>query len=386
MELRFSARLTDLQASPIRQILSVANRPHMISFAGGLPAPECLPTFDLKVSPTVLQYGPTEGDEALRERLCEELSGLGLPVSTEQIVILSGSQQGIDLVAKLFIDAGTYVALESPTYLAALQVFRFFGARFAPFTPADAGHGHPFRERPAFAYVTPTFQNPTGYCYSDAERKALAKACDREAIPVFEDDPYRDLAYEACDRKPLCSYLQESPWIYQGSFSKTLAPGLRLGFLAASPALVPHLVRLKQAADLHSNRLSQWLVLEALKHPDREARLAAIVATYRRKRDAFDSALHEYLADVAYWEKPQGGLFFWLHLKVPIDTRMLLDSALAHGVAFMPGEPFYAAHSRPPTGALRLAFTHASEAAALSGLKILSERVRQFVDAAHLCD
>ena len=220
--------------------------------------------------------------------------------------------------------------------------------------------------------------------YSDAERKALARVCDREAIPVFEDDPYRDLAYDPCDRRPLCAYLRESPWIYQGSFSKTLAPGLRLGFLAASPALVPHLVRLKQAADLHSNRLSQWLVLNALKRPDREVRLAALVEAYRRKRDAFDGALHEHFSGFARWEKPQGGLFFWLHLDVPIDTRLLLDSALADGVAFMPGEPFYADHTRHATGVLRLAFSHASEAEANKGLKILSERVRRFVDGARL--
>lgn len=382
MEPRFSARLTALQASPIRQILAVANRPHMISFAGGLPARECFPSFDLKVPPAVLQYGPTEGDDALRERLCEDLVQLGLPVTTDQIVILSGSQQGIDLVAKLFIDAGTCVASESPTYLAALQVFRFFGARFAPFTPADVENGNPFRERPAFAYVIPTFQNPTGYCYSDAERKALSRACDRETIPVFEDDPYRDLAYDPCDRRPVCAYLQKSPWIYQGSFSKTLAPGLRLGFLAASQMLVPHLVRLKQAADLHSNRLSQWLVLDALKHPDREARLAAIVEMYRRKRDTFDRVLHEYFSDLAHWEKPRGGLFFWLQLKVPIDTRLLLDSTLAHGVAFMPGEPFYVSSSPQPTATLRLAFTHASEPEALSGLKILSAQLRRFRDEA----
>lgn len=377
MELHFSARLTDLQASPIRQILAVLNRPNMISFAGGLPAAECFPTFDLKVEPVLLQYGPTEGEAALRDYLSQKLVGLGLPVNPDQLVILSGSQQGIDLVAKLFIDKGTCVALESPTYLAALQVFRFFGARFAPFAPGDAGNGNPFKERPAFAYVIPTFQNPTGYCYLGPEREALARACDQERIPVFEDDPYRDLAYDSCERRPVCASLKESPWIYQGSFSKTLAPGLRLGFLAASPVLVPYLVRLKQAADLHSNRLGQWLVLDALKHPDRDARLGVVVETYRRKRDAFDHALHEYFSDLADWERPRGGLFFWLRLKVPIDTRALLDSALMSGVAFMPGEPFYATDSQIPRGRLRLAFSHASEAEASRGLKILSELVRR---------
>jgi DNA-binding transcriptional MocR family regulator len=373
---RFSSRLNDLHASPIREILSVVNRPGMISFAGGLPCPDTFPVLDVKVPQAALQYGATEGDLALRQRISEDLLRLGLDCNAEQVLVLSGSQQGIDLVAKLFIDRETPVAVESPTYLAALQAFRFFGARFLSFTPGQCAKQRPFQQRPAFVYVIPTFQNPTGHCYSVAQREALAFACDQNDVPVFEDDPYRDLAYTVCDRTPICAQLKKALWIYQGSFSKTLAPGLRLGFLAASRTLVPYLTRLKQAADLHSSRLSQWLVLNQLAHPDRAARRAALVETYRAKRDTFARRLEGHFPGLADWDIPPGGLFFWLRLRSPLDTQKLLQSALAQGVAFMPGEPFYPDLERC-NGTLRLNFSHANEAEMDRGLGILAELVRE---------
>lgn len=366
----FSSRLNDLHPSPIREILAAATRPGMISFAGGLPAAETFPDFDIRIPPALLQYGATEGEEALRRRISEDLFDIGLECEPDRIIIISGSQQGIDLVAKLFIDRGTKVAVESPTYLAALQVFRFFGAEFTPFSP-EMPMGDVFsRERPAFAYAIPTFSNPSGHCYSAVQRAALANACRESGTPLFEDDPYRDLAYESCERKPVAALLDGSPWIYQGSFSKSLAPGLRLGFLAASPDLFPHLVKLKQAADLHSSRLSQWLVLEQLNHPERRARMLAVSDTYRRKRDAFAEHLDAHFGDLATWDMPMGGLFFWLKLKSPLDTRKLLQPALDQGVAFMPGEPFYPETSE--YGALRLNFSHATAAESERGLEALA--------------
>lgn len=368
---RFSARVGDLQPSPIREILAVAERPGMISFAGGLPSPATFPTFQLDPPPAALQYGASEGDPALRRRIAAELRDLGLDCSAEQVLVLSGSQQGIDLVAKLFIDPGTPVAVESPTYLAALQVFRLFGARFLAFSAQDPGAEMLAREKPAFAYVIPTFQNPTGHCYTAAERDAFARACDQAGVTVFEDDPYRDLAFDPCDRVPVCARLKKASWIYQGSFSKSLAPGLRLGFLAASPELMPFLVRLKQAADLHSNRLSQWLVLGQLEHPGRRERLAGLVDTYRRRRDSFARSLDRHFAALASWQMPAGGLFFWLRLKHLVDTRELLQPALDQGVAFMPGEPFHPLPNQGD-GTLRLNFSHAGEAEAERGLAVLA--------------
>lgn len=371
--LRLSARSRDLHASPIREILAVIDRPGMISFAGGLPAPDSFPEFSLAAMPrTQLQYGASEGEMALREEVAGRMRQLGLACDAEQVLILSGSQQGIDLVAKLFVDPGTPVAVEAPTYLAALQVFRFFGASFSEYSANTAGSDLA-AARPALAYCIPTFQNPSGHCLSAAERDALAAACDATGTPLFEDDPYRDLVYDACERQPVCARLRSAPWIYQGSFSKTLAPGLRLGYLVASKALIPLLTRLKQAADLHSNRVSQWLVLQHLQQSTGSEGLAAI---YRQRRDAFAAALQRHFADLADWQVPPGGLFFWLTLKRKIDTRSLLPQAIAANVAFMPGEAFFASDT-PPLGHLRLNFSHASEADAEQGLARLAALIRK---------
>lgn len=375
---RFSSRTRDLHASPIREILAVVDRPGMISFAGGLPAAESFPQFSLDGMPLpMLQYGPSEGEWELRQRVAEDLNARGLKCTAEQVLILSGSQQGIDLVAKLFIDPGTAVAVESPTYLAALQVFRFFGARFLPYDADAVDSSEWKREAPAFAYAIPTFQNPSGRCLDTNQRDALATACDEAIIPLFEDDPYRDLVYDACERTPVCARLERAPWIYQGSFSKSLAPGLRLGYLAASPELLPFLTRLKQAADLHSNRVSQWLVLQQLNDPAYEQRLQGLAARYGQRRDAFEAALRSHFGDLASWQMPPGGLFFWLTLNRRIDTRLLLPKAIEEGVAFMPGEPFMPLMVGG-CGQLRLNFSHANEVQAESGLAKLAALVRNF--------
>ncbi len=373
---RYSSRTRDLHASPIREILSVVNRSGMISFAGGLPAAESFPRFSLEAMPQdVLQYGPSEGEWELRQRVAEDLNARGLDCTAEQVLILSGSQQGIDLVGKLFIDPGTAVAVESPTYLAALQVFRFFGARFLPYDADALDTAEWRRELPAFAYAISTFQNPSGRCLDASQRAELAAACDASHTPLFEDDPYRDLVYDACERTPVCALLRQAPWIYQGSFSKSLAPGLRLGYLAAAPELLPFLTRLKQAADLHSNRVSQWLVLQQLNDPAREQRLQELAARYRQRRDAFEAALRRHFGDLASWQTPPGGLFFWLTLNRRIDTRSLLPQAIEAGVAFMPGEPFLP-EAVEGCGQLRLNFSHASEEQADRGLAKLAALVR----------
>lgn len=367
----FSRRTLNLHASPIREILSVIERPGMISFAGGLPDANSFPDWSCVNLPAqYLQYGASEGEMPLRQIIAEEMTETGLPCHPEQVLIVSGSQQGIDLVGKLFIDDGSAVAVESPTYLAALQVFRYFGARFLPYSPQ-----HPQTldgQSPAFVYTIPTFQNPTGHCYTLQERQFLAEYCDSRNTVLFEDDPYRDLYYDACERRPICGLLKQAEWIYQGSFSKSLAPGLRLGFLIASPKLIPALTRLKQAADLHSSRISQWLALGQLKAPERRQRQQSLVHRYRNKRNAFAHQLEKHLQDLASWSLPAGGLFFWLRLKQPQDTQRLLAEAIKRGVAFMPGEAFF------PPGAttypsLRLNFSHASEAEAEHGLTTLAK-------------
>lgn len=375
-----SKRIADLKGSAVRAMLSAAQQPDVISFAGGLPAPDSFADLDFPPPPVdMLQYGPTEGEPALRAAIAAELALIGLDCGADQILVLSGSQQGIDLAAKLYVDHGTPVAVESPAYLAALQVFRFFGAELSVLDRADPAAAWtaaaPPTLAPTLAYVTPTFQNPSGHCWTAAERDALAGACDDAGVTLFEDDPYRDLAYDPCERTPVCARLKSASWIYQGSFSKTVAPGLRLGFLAASADLFPHLVNLKQAADLHTNRLSQWYALSYLNDPNRAQRLGGLVARYRRRRDLFAAAMDRHLGDLADWEVPAGGLFFWATLKSGADTAELLTRARQRGVLFTPGEHFLAL-PQGPSATLRLNFSHADEEAAERGLAILAELLK----------
>jgi 2-aminoadipate transaminase len=371
---RLSMRSGDIRPSPVREMLNVSQRPGMISFAGGLPSPETFAGLDLPPPPRdLLQYGPTEGEPALRAKVAEELSALGLDTAPERVMILSGSQQGIDLAAKLAIDAGTPLAVESPAYLAALQVFRFFGARFQILDRADPAAGWA-SDPPSMAYVTPTFQNPTGQCWSAAERQALARACDAHDTILFEDDPYRDLVYEPSERRPACAWIDKASWIYQGSFSKTVAPGLRLGYLTASPDLFPLLVQLKQASDLHTNRLGQWMVLQYLNDPGRAERMAGVAALYRRKRDVFADALTRHLGNKASWSLPPGGLFFWLTLADGTDVEALLKRSVERGVLFTPGSHFLAEGGTSPT--IRLNFSLASPEDAERGLAVLADVLR----------
>ena len=371
---RLSTRTGDLHASPVREMLNVSQRPGMISFAGGLPAPETFAGLDLPPPPRdLLQYGPTEGDPDIRARIAKDLAALGLPGDPDRVMLLSGSQQGIDLAAKLVVDPGVTVAVESPAYLAALQVFRFFGASFSILDAAEPGAGWDERP-PAMAYVVPTFQNPTGRCWTLAERAALAAACEKHGAVLFEDDPYRDLVYEDCERRPAASFMTTGSWIYQGSFSKTVAPGLRLGFLTASEDLFPLLVRLKQASDLHTNRLSQWMVLQYLNDPQREARMEQVAALYRERRDGFDAALRRHLGNLASWISPPGGLFFWVTINAPITPQALLRQALERGVLFTPGSHFLAEGG--DSQAIRLNFSLASPEDAERGLSILGELLR----------
>jgi DNA-binding transcriptional MocR family regulator len=369
---QLSSRTADLHASPVREMLSVAQRPGVISFAGGLPSADSFADLAFPApSPEALQYGPTEGEPRLRARIAEELCALGLDSAPERVLVLSGSQQGVDLVAKLMVDRGARVAVESPAYLAALQVFRFFGAALTPFD-RSRGWG---AQAPALAYVTPTFQNPTGVVWSADERAAFARACAADDVVLFEDDPYRELAYEPCERRPAAAFMRGGSWVYQGSFSKTVAPGLRLGFLTASADLFPLLVRLKQAADLHANRLSQELVLHYLESPGRAARTARIAEMYRAKRDAFDAALTRHLGGAARWRVPPGGLFFWVELADGSDSAALWRRALDAGVLFTPGAHFLAESGT--SAGLRLNFSLAEPEAAERGLAILGALVRE---------
>ncbi len=370
--MKFATRMNRLVSSPVRDLLALTENPEMVSFAGGLPSADSFPAVDALCAPvSALQYGASEGDWPLRERIATLVRARGLDCKAEQVLVLSGSQQGIDLVAKMMVDSGTRVALEVPTYLAALQVFSLFGADYHPFAPGDA-------PPPAeLIYVNPSFQNPTGHCYTAREREQVRHHGARSGAVLFEDDPYHDLCFDNCERTPLVAGF-DGEWVYQGSFSKSLCPGLRLGFLVASDALIGPLTQLKQASDLHSNRIAQAWVLQWLDSPDAPERRQQLISLYTSRRDFFAGVLDEYFADIASWQLPQGGLFFWLRLHdAEARTDLMLQRALAQQVVFMPGNAFYPDANHPDAlRTLRLNFSNAKPADVVRGLCTLASVVR----------
>ena len=378
----FSERVSRLKSSLIREILAAAQRPEVMSFAGGLPAEAMLPKVDWTDMPASIgQYGMSEGEPALREVLAAEARALGVECDASQVMVLSGSQQALDLAAKLYIDKGTEIMLEAPTYLAALQIFQLFGAQCLTFPlQADGPDLAALRSElekhsPAFIYLIPTFQNPSAVRYSEAKRDAVAALLDEFGVTLIEDEPYRELNFDGGSATPIVSRLKKASWIYTGTVSKTLLPGLRVGFLIASPDLFPHLLRLKQSADLHTNRVGQWQALQWIGTEKMRNHLAELRDFYRVRRDGFQAALQEHFADLADWHVPQGGLFFWLTLKQPLDTRTLLKPALEQNVAFMPGEPFFAEPDQH-IGSLRLNFSHIDPERLHEGLKRLANVIR----------
>jgi len=379
----FSERVSRLKSSLIREILAAAQRPEVMSFAGGLPAEAMLPKIEWADMPLSLgQYGMSEGEPALREALAAQARALGLDCTASQVLVVSGSQQTLDLAAKLYIDKGTEILLEAPTYLAALQIFQLFGADCLTVPQEPDGpnlaqlRSRLEQHRPAFIYLIPTFQNPSAVRYSEAKRAAVAALLDEFGVTLIEDEPYRELTFDGGSAKPIAGRLKKASWIYTGTVSKTLLPGLRVGYLIASPDLFPHLLKLKQSADLHTNRIGQWQALQWIGTEKYQQHLSELRGFYRKRRDAFQSVLERHFSDLADWNMPQGGLFFWLTLKQPLDTRTLLNEALANDVAFMPGEPFFPEPDKN-LGHLRLNFSHIDPARLDEGLKRLAAVVRQ---------
>lgn len=367
----------------IREILAAAQRPQVMSFAGGLPAEAMLPELDWQAMPVNIgQYGMSEGEPQLRELLAAEAQALGIACEASQVLVVSGSQQTLDLAAKLYIDQGTQILLEGPTYLAALQIFQLFGADcLSVELEADgpdlaALRRNLERHSPAFIYLIPTFQNPSGVRYSEAKRDAVAALLDEFGVTLIEDEPYRELSFDGASARPIASRLRTASWIYTGTVSKTLLPGLRVGYLIASPDVFPHLLKLKQSADLHTNRVGQWQAMQWIGSEKYQRHLAQLRSFYRARRDGFQSALERHFSELADWQVPQGGLFFWLTLKHPLDTRTLLAQALDQDVAFMPGEPFFCEPDQHH-GHLRLNFSHIDPARLDEGLERLATVIRQ---------
>ncbi|WP_301100944.1 PLP-dependent aminotransferase family protein [Propionivibrio sp.] len=362
----FSERARAIQSSAIREILKVTERPEVISFAGGLPAPATFPVEELRASidrvlaangREALQYSTTEGYAPLREWIAARVSTLQAPVSPDEVLMVSGSQQGLDLLAKALLDPGDTVLVETPTYLGALQAFSLFSPKFVSIASDEDGllpDALTDSMRGAkFLYCLPNFQNPTGRLLSEARRYRLAERARELDVLILEDDPYGALSYDG-ETPPSIRSLAPERTVYMGSFSKVLAPGLRLGYVIAPLALRSKLVQAKQATDLHTATLSQMAVHDVIKDGFLDTHIPTIRKLYREQCNAMLAALAHHMPEGVRWNTPRGGMFLWAELPRGMDASVILNRAVELNVAFVPGAPFYAAN--PVIESLRLAF------------------------------
>jgi 2-aminoadipate transaminase len=385
-----SARLADVQSSPVREILELTQRAEVISFAGGLPAPELFPAemvaqaFAAALAPTVaaraLQYSSTAGDPRLRALLAQRFARRGLPAEAGEILVTTGSQQALGLIASVLLDPGDAVLVENPSYLAALQCFGFAGARLVT-APCDEDGLDPealpaliAEHRPKFLYCIPTFQNPTGRTLRAGRRRRVAEIAAEHGLWIVEDDPYGELRYDGDPLAPIASHPgARDRTVTVSSLSKVLAPGLRIGFLRSPDVLLGPLTVAKQAADLHTSTVDQHAARIALQTGDLDEHIDAICAEYRRRRDALLGGLAQALPEGSTFNHPEGGMFVWAQLPAGWNATALLRAALAHDVAFVPGAPFYAGDPDPRT--LRLSFTTHPPAEIVDGLARLRRAV-----------
>jgi len=362
---QMARRAARLNPSTIREILKLSERPGIISLAGGLPSADTFPVQAMREATErvlrdqpreALQYAASEGYGPLREWVAGELGTMGLRVDAAQVLITTGSQQGLDLVGKVLIDPGSTVAVESPTYLGALQAFAPFEPEFVAVEGDDEGPD-PAALASArgarFMYLLPNFQNPSGRCLSAARRDALAAAATAIGLPVVEDNPYGDLWFDAPPPAPMAARLGDGA-VYLGSFSKVLAPGLRLGYVVPPKALFPKMLQAKQAADLHTPGFNQRVVHEVIKNGFLREHVPTIRARYKAQRDAMRAALAAHLPPGCRFNAPVGGMFFWVELPTQLDATALLPRAVEAGVAYVPGAPFFVSGSHAHT--LRLSF------------------------------
>jgi 2-aminoadipate transaminase len=384
-------RAEKMNPSVIREILKVTERPGIISFAGGLPSPRTFPVGAFAEAcakvlrddgPAALQYAASEGYAPLREQVAAMLPW---NVDPAQVLITTGSQQGLDLVAKVLIDAGSRILVETPTYLGALQAFAPMEPQVAGVASDDEGVDVEDLAKQAgtagsadaarFLYVLPNFQNPTGRTMSERRRAALSQRTAELGLPIVEDNPYGDLWFDAPPPKPLTARNPEG-CVYLGSFSKVLAPGLRLGFVVAPAAIYPKLLQAKQAADLHSPSFNQRMVAEVMKDGFLDRHVPTIRALYKSQRDAMLAALQREMQGLGVeWNKPDGGMFLWARLPQGASAVDLLPKAVDKGVAFVPGAAFYADHPDPRT--LRLSFVTASVEQIDAGIAALAAAIRE---------
>jgi 2-aminoadipate transaminase len=389
----FAERVNHVPQSFIREILKVASNPAITSFAGGLPNPAFFPVKELEQCTThvfqqqgmqALQYTATEGYHPLREFISHRYrQRYGLEIPPEQILITNGSQQALDLIGKVFIDPGDNVLMERPTYLGALQCLSMFQPKFREVTLNADGIDIDDLEEQLWSnpiklfYAIPNFQNPTGIRYSKTIREQAMHILSRYNTIVVEDDPYGDIFFDGEELQPLYSYMPEKT-ILLGSFSKSIAPGLRLGWMVANEEIIRKATIMKQASDLHSGNLTQHILYRFLTAYSLDAHIKKIQDTYRFQRDTMMSCLKQYFPSTIQFTHPQGGMFAWVTLPEEITARELLAKAIEQGILFVPGDAFYA--SDPDTQTLRLNYSNVEEAAMRKALNTLGGMVAGLVE------
>jgi 2-aminoadipate transaminase len=397
---RYALRTLRIKGSTIRELLKITQQPEVISFGGGLPSPGVFPVQRFEEAchtvleehgGQALQYGATEGYEPLREMIAKNMARYGILAKAENVLITSGSQQALDLIGKLLINSGDRVLVEAPTYLGALQAFNVYGAQYVTVPLDDDGLRtdqleSSLRLSPKFMYILPNFQNPAGVTLCEARRHQVIFLADKYGVPIIEDDPYGQLRYEGEHLPPLVVLDRQDlrrdngftlgNVIYLSTFSKTLAPGIRLAWIVAPPDVVGKLVMLKQAADLHTATFNQMVAYEVAKNGFLDQHVKLIRQIYRERRDVMLQALQEFFPPEVTWTHPKGGLFLWVTMPEGTDCLSLFHAALTENVAFVPGDSFYTNNGREGGRHMRLNFSYCQPQQIREGIRRLSVAVK----------
>jgi len=386
----YAERVNGLKSSAIREILKITSRPEVISFAGGLPAPELFPLKEIETASRevfskhghlALQYSITEGFVPLREKIVKTLTAAVEQPGIRNVLITQGSQQGLDLLSKLYIDRGTVIFTENPSYLGALQSFCIFEADVVPIASdqdglrIDALLEGLTRHRPSFIYLMPSFQNPTGSSLPMERRRKLIEIVREHDLIVIEDDPYGELVFEGERPPSLFELGGMRNFIHLSSFSKTIAPGLRVAYLAADEEVVRKLTLIKQGTDLQTNTLGQFMVEEYLESNDYRQHIRTLRRTYKHRRDCMLSSMDTHFPKSVRRNRPAGGMFLWVELPVQYDAREILRRCLERNVAFVPGQEFFPDGSGKNT--MRLNFSNAAPEKIEEGIRRMGEVLKE---------
>lgn len=393
MNLNYAKRMDGIKASEIRELLKLTQRPEVISFAGGLPAPELFPVEAVKDISTevldeqgtkALQYGPTEGYEPLREKIANRMNKFGVDVEAKNILVTSGSQQGLDFTGKIFLNKDDVVICESPSYLGALNAFKAYQPKFVEIPTDNDGMRMDELEKVLentdnvkVIYVIPDFQNPSGRTWSIERRKKLVELANKYNLPIVEDNPYGELRFEGEMPPAIKHFDTEGRVIFLGTFSKTFCPGLRLGWTCADDDVLNKYILVKQGADLQASTISQMQVDKFLEKYDLDEHIEKIKEVYKKRRDLMLKTMKEEFPECVEFTHPEGGLFTWAILPEHINTRDLAKKALEKNVAFVPGGSFFPNGGNENT--MRLNYSNMDEERIVIGVKRLAESIKEML-------